>query len=93
MTIPKRILNFIASFEIDEDGNLRGLYTDKINLFSIGKVINMRKASEIEFDELSQLWKVLSLGGEVLHTNPNREKAIEFEIKAFSPGGKYYGVV
>ena len=77
-------------FEITPEGNLCGLYTDQIDLFAVGRVINVRKASNVEFDEESQLWQVLSLDGEVLHTNPNREAAIDWEIVSFSIGGPHY---
>lgn len=76
--------------EIDKNGNVFCLYSDEINLFSIGRVVNIRKASNIEFNESKQCWQVISLDGKVLHENRNREKAIDFEIEVFSPGGKYY---
>ena len=77
--------------EIDEYGDVRGLYTDQVDLFAVGLVTSIRKASNVEFNESDQTWEVLSLGGEVLHQNPNRERAIEWEIEAFSPGGTHYG--
>lgn len=77
-------------FEIDEMGNMHGLYTDEVDLFSIGRVTDMRKASNVEFNEEEQVWEVVSLDGEVLYKNPNREVAIDFEIETFSPGGKHY---
>ncbi len=77
-------------FEVDEKGNMHGLYTDEIDLFSIGRVTKIRKASNIEFNEEEQVWEVLSLYGEVLHKNTNRQSAIDWEIGAFSPGGKHY---
>jgi hypothetical protein len=76
--------------DIDAKGNIHCLYTDKIDLFSIGRVTNIRKASNVEFNEESQKWHVVSLSGEILHTNQSREAAIEWEIEAMSPGGKYY---
>lgn len=76
--------------DIDPNGDIHCLYTDKIDLFSIGRVINVHKASNIEFNQDSQIWEVLSLDGKVLHKNTSREAAIEFEIEAFSPGGEYY---
>ena len=76
-------------FDIDENGNMHGLYTDSINLFEIGRVINVKKASNVEFNQKKQMWEVLSLDGEVLFEHQNREKAIEKEIEMFSPGGKY----
>ncbi len=76
--------------EITPEGDIKCLYTDRIDLFSIGRVTDVRKASHVEFDESSQSWHVLSLDGNILHTNPNREAAIEWEILSFSPGGEYY---
>ena len=76
--------------EIDEVGNIQGLYTDEVDLFSIRRVTKVRKASNIEFCEAKQVWHVLSLDGEILHSDQNRETAIQKEIELFSPGGPYY---
>jgi hypothetical protein len=76
--------------EICDKGNVHGLYTDKIDLFAIGRVQNVRKASNVEFCEKLQKWQVTSLDGKVLYTNKNRENAIEWEIEKFSPGNQYY---
>jgi len=77
-------------FEIDDNGNLHGLYTDEIDLHAIGTIHNVRKASNVEFNEKLQVWEVLSLDGKVLWAHKNREKTIEKEIELFSPGGRYY---
>ena len=76
--------------DIDPTGNVHCLYTDQIDLFSVGLVTNIRKASNVEFNEELQVWQVISLDGEVLYSNSNREATIEWEIEAFSPGGKHY---
>lgn len=78
------------TFDIDTEGNMHGLYTDKIDLFDIGRVTSVRKASNVEFNEPEQTWEVLSLDGKVLHRNPNRDAAIDWEITAFSPNGEFY---
>ena len=78
------------TLDIHPNGDVYCLYTDYIDLFAIGLVTDIHKASNVEFNEAEQTWEVLSLDGKVLHTNPNREKAIEWEIKNFSVGGKYY---
>ena len=77
-------------FEIDKEGNMHGLYTDQVDLFSVGRISNVRKASNVEFNSEEQTWEVTSLDGEVLYQNTNREKAIKKEIELFSPGGRYY---
>lgn len=77
-------------FDIDLEGNMHGLWTDEIDLFSVGRVVQVRKASNVEFNETEQCWNVSSLKGEILHKNKNRQAAIDWEIISFSPGGKYY---
>ncbi len=77
-------------FDIDIEGNMHGLYTDDIDLFAVGRVVNVRKASNVEFNQDDQMWEVLSLEGEVLHQNVNRQAAIDWEIVQFSPGSIYY---
>ncbi len=77
-------------FEIDEEGDLHGLYTEEIDLFSIERVTNVRKASNVEFNEVEQVWEVLSIDGKVLHKSKSREAAINWEIVSFSSGGKHY---
>lgn len=74
--------------EIDEVGDVHGLYTDCVDLFSIGRITNVRKTSNVEFNERSQCWEILSLDGEVLYTDTSREVAIQKEIELFSPGGE-----
>ena len=76
--------------EIDNNGDIHCLYTDSVDLFALGQVTNVHKASNVEFNEEKQTWEVLSLCGKVLHSNPNREKAIYWEIESFSPGGTHY---
>lgn len=79
-----------AILEIDENGDVHCLYTDEIDLFAIGTLCDMRKASNVDFNEEKQTWEVVSLDRQVLHSNTNREKAIEWEIWAFSPTGQHY---
>lgn len=77
-------------FEITPDGDVECLWTDEIDLFDVGQITNVRKASNVDFNESEQMWEVSSLDGEVLHQNKNRELAIDWEIVNFSPGGKHY---
>lgn len=77
-------------FDIDSEGNMHGLYTDEIDLFAIGRVTKVNKASNVEFNESKQAWEVTSLDGKVLHINTNRQAAIDWEIEHFSPGREYY---
>ena len=81
----------IPVLEIDEQGNIRTLYTDEIDLYCLGKVENVRRASHLDFNESLQQWEVVQAStGKIVHKGSNRTKAIEWEIQNFSPGGKYY---
>lgn len=83
----------IPILEINEQGNISTLYNDQIDLFSLGIVYNIKRATNIEFDEINQCWNVISCkSNETVYKNKNREKAIEWEIEMFSPGGYYYNV-
>lgn len=81
----------IPVIEIDENGNITTLYNDRIDLYEIGRVHNVHKASHVEFAEEKQEWQIISAKtGEVLGFDKNREIAIEKEIEMFQPGGEYY---
>ena len=81
----------IPTIEIDENGDISTLYTDQVDLYSIGKVCNVRRASNVEFNEARQEWDVVcAKTGSIVHSNKNREDAIEWEIDAFQPGGLLY---
>jgi hypothetical protein len=81
----------IPTIEIDEEGNVSTLYNDFVNLYEIGKITNVKKASNVEFNEQEQLWEIIhAKTGEVVGSDKNRENAIEKEIGMFQPGGEYY---
>lgn len=81
----------IPTLEIDTDGNITTLWTDKICLYELGIVHNVRRASNIEFNSSDQLWEVKLLDGTVIYRDKSREAAIDREIELMSPGGEYYG--
>jgi len=81
----------IPTIEIDENGNVRTLYTDEVDLYEIGHVADVRRASNVEFSEARQEWEVIdAITGKIVHTNKSRTDAIEWEIANFSPGGSLY---
>ena len=82
-------MSAIPVVEFDENGDIVTLYTDEIDLYELGVVGEVRRASHVEFDEVLQEWMVLTPGGEVVHRDKNRERAIEWEIRNFGPGGKH----
>jgi hypothetical protein len=80
----------IPVVEIDEHGNIETLYTDEVDLYELGLVHSVKRASNVEFCEADQMWEVKLLDGTVIHRSKSREAAIEEEIKLMSPGGKHY---
>jgi hypothetical protein len=81
----------LPTIEIDADGNCRTLYADDLELTSIGRIENVRRASWIEWQEQEQTFDVIDARtGEHVYRNPNRAACIAWEIEHFSPGGKHY---
>lgn len=81
----------IPTIEIDQQGNISTLYNDNIDLYSLGPVTHVRRASFIEFNETKQWWEVVdATTKEIVYQNKIREKCIEWEVINFSPGGRYY---
>lgn len=77
----------IATFEINDDGDLCGLYTDDVNLYEVGRLSEVRDASNVEFNHDKQVWEVVLPSGKVVHENKNRTLAIEWEKAHLAPGG------
>lgn len=83
----------IPTLEIDIDGNIQTLYNDDINLYDLGKVCNVKRASHINFNEQQQRWQVVcATTGKIVFSHHNRAQAIRWEIENFSPDGKYYAI-
>lgn len=81
----------IPIIEIDNDGNIHTIYSDEVDLYELGEVHNVRRASNIEFDEANQEWMVMQTStGEIIHRNKSRAQAISWEIEELGVGGKFY---
>jgi len=77
--------------EIQEDGNVKCLYTDEIDLYKIGAITNIERASHIVFYEDDQCWVVVDADThEKVYNNKVREKCVIWEVENFGCGGKYY---
>ena len=73
--------------EIIEDGTVRTLYTDKIDLSKLGPM-RVERASFVEFNNRSSLWEVTSAKtNQVLFSAHTREAALEWEVEYYGPGG------
>ena len=61
------------------DGVGRGLYTEALDLGSIG-TLSVRRATRIEFDEKAQYWRVYpARGRRALFNSPSRGECLEWE--------------
>jgi len=89
---PSKIgVKMIPTIEIDNDGNIQTLYSDEIDLYALGEVHSVRRASNVEFNENNQEWMVIQAStDEIIHRNKSREQAILWEIENLGVGGQYY---
>jgi hypothetical protein len=71
----------VLTFTANGEGN--GLYTEAIDLGSIGR-LTLRRATTIEFNEAVQKWEVRDAGGALLHSHPSREICLEWEHRHFN---------
>ena len=75
--------------EITSEGVIRMLHSDLIDLSKFGKA-KIRRASNVEFNNRAQAWKVTSAKTRKLLKGgfDTREKALAWEKVYYSPGGK-----
>ena len=86
-TIPKPI----PAILIDADGVLHTLMNEEVDLFELGQVANVHRATHITFDEDAQRFKVQDARtGQTVHAAGRRSDAINWEIKNYQPGGERF---
>ena len=59
-------------------GEVRTLYTEEIDLSTIGR-LEIHRASNIEFNNRSQEWEVRTLRSEILFSNSSRSSCVDWE--------------
>ena len=75
-----------STLRIQPGGRIDCLYTDAIDLRSLGR-LHVRRASVILFCDRSQEWKVrCATTGKLLFSHPSREECLEWEKRNLDPG-------
>ena len=70
------------------DGTGRCLYTENIDLSSLGS-LSIERASNIEFDNKKQVWRVMDLGGKPLHEAKSRQACLDWEQEYFNKDNQH----
>jgi hypothetical protein len=65
-----------------EDGTARGLFSEQIDLSTIGR-LEMARASNVEWNNRWECWQVNDLDGRQLFTAHSREECLKWERSYF----------
>lgn len=72
-----------ANLVFKQDGTCAGLYTEMIDLTQLGR-LQVKRVSNIVFDNEKQVWRVKDKRGFPLFTAPSRRDCLEWEKQYFS---------
>ena len=68
----------------DPTGKVACLYTEAIDLRSLG-TLEIKRLTDVRFDDESQQWEVvMSTTGEIVHCDPSREACLTWERENLS---------
>ena len=67
-----------AILTIRPDGTVQGLYTELIDLWSLG-TLKVERLSTSEFDHPCQLWRVFDRKGRCVHQSASRSECLRWE--------------
>ena len=70
----------MSSLLILPDGTVRGVYTEALDLSTLGQ-LQVQRAMAIEFDNRLQAWRVFDAMGDCLYCSPSRETCLAWEQK------------
>ena len=73
----------IATIRFDRAGQGHCLYTEEVNLATIGQ-LEIHRATRVEFDNSRQLWQVKDLDGSLLYCSPSRATCLDWEREFLS---------
>lgn len=74
-------MNPVLTFDVDGTGHC--LHTDAIPLQTLG-VLEVHRATSIEFNSASQQWEVKDADGLTLHSDPSRSCCLAWELDRFN---------
>ena len=80
---PLRAAPRLATLTFRPDGTASCLYTEAIDLSTLGR-LHVRRATRIEFDDRLQAWRVWNEGGQVLYTAPTRQACLDWEHQHYN---------
>jgi hypothetical protein len=72
-----------AVLKFDPAGNGHGLFTEAIDLSSLG-ALEIVRASTIEFNNTAQLWEVRNAAGDLLFSHASRQSCLDWEHQYFA---------
>lgn len=72
-----------AVLKFDPAGNGHGLFTEAIDLSSLG-ILEVVRASSIEFNNSTQQWEVKDAAGELHFSHPSRQACLDWERQYFN---------
>ena len=70
----------MSTLLIMPNGTVRGLYTEEVDLSTLGQ-LEVQRAMAIEFDNQLQAWRVFDGMGDCLYCSPSREMCVAWERK------------
>jgi len=65
------------------DGTVQGLYTEAIDLATLGTLV-VQRATSVEFDDEAQAWCAFSAMGQCLYSHPSRQECLRWEQQYFN---------
>ena len=73
----------IATIRFDRAGQGHCLYTEEVDLASIGQ-LQVHRATRVEFSNARQAWQVKDLDGSLLYCSPSRTTCLDWERQFLS---------
>jgi len=64
----------------DTEGNIKGLYSNVLADLNLGNM-NIRRASNVEFNNETQKWEVDVIGEGILAKFDSRQEALDWEVQ------------